>query len=62
MGIIGIISAVLKLLMLWFSRKIERDAKRREQLEAASKELKSGIDKRDSSAVTRAFDSVRRLR
>lgn len=62
MSIFAIIGAVIKLFSTWFSGKMERDARRREQLKDVVKEMHEGIKNRDASAITSAFDKRRRVR
>jgi hypothetical protein len=61
MGWLATIGAALQLVLLVFKRWIEKDAERKKRMKEAEDEVKSGIKKRDASAVTRGFSRVNRL-
>ena len=62
MSIFAIISAVFKLVIMFFTGKMERDKERKRQLEEARKEIKDGIKNKDRGAILRAFNKSKRVR
>lgn len=62
MGILGIVSAILKLILMFFTNKLERDKERKRQLEEARKEVKDGIKNKDRGAILRGFNRAKRVR
>ena len=61
MSILSVIGAVLKFLFLLFQKKIERDETKKKQMEEAANEVKTGIKKRDFSAITAGFARIKRI-
>ena len=58
MGIAAIISTVLKLVMLLFSAKLEKDAEVKKRKEEAFNAVTKGLAEKNKGAVLRGFDSL----
>jgi len=61
-GVMALITAVIKLVALFFSAKLERDARKRKRKEELSKELKSGIKNKDISSINSTIGRINRMR
>lgn len=61
MSWISIVGAVLKLLVMVLGNKFERDKERKRKKEVYLEKARQSIKRRDASAITTYFDSVRRL-
>ena len=62
MSIVATILAALKIALLFFQTKIERDKERKAKLSKAYKEALNGIEESDPARITAAFDSIKRVR
>lgn len=62
MSVLAIISAVFKLIIMFFTGKMERDKERKRQLAEARKEVKNGIKNKDRGAILRGFNRAKRVR
>jgi len=62
MGILATISAIFKLIVMFFTSKMERDKERKRQLAEARKEVKDGIKNKDRGAILRGFNHAKRVR
>ena len=56
MGILSIIGAFLKLVVMFMKGITERDKEKKAKIKEARSELQEGIKNRDASAVLRAFN------
>ena len=56
------IGAFLQLILLIFSKWVERDAEKKKEKAEIQKELEDAIKAKDTSAINAAIDSINRLR
>ena len=61
MSWIAVIGAILKLAVMFFTNKFEKDKKKQARKGAYLERAKEGIRNRDRSAITAYFDAARRL-
>jgi glucose uptake protein GlcU len=61
MGIFETISAIIRLILLIVSVKLEKNKQRKEKMENAVRDIKEGIRNNNPSTITAAFDRLNRL-